>query len=982
MAPYSRLIKFIAVAVVLGTPAAAYAKQPSPFTFSAGDTGLQLGGPGLAPEIRVAPNDLPGVKRVANDLAADFGKVLGVNGTTVVADWNTTVSQRGNSRPLVLLGTLGRSSLIDALVTLKRLDTTAVANKWETFSYQVVHSPWDGRDAVLAIAGSDMRGTIFGAYDVAEQIGVSPWHYWADVPPTKRQYIWAGDNVHTEGPPSVKYRGIFLNDESPGLTGWAGNKFKKSQYGSPFITDFYKLIFELVLRLKGNYVWPAMWSSMFYLDDPNNGPTATEYGIFMGTSHHEPMARADKEQGRFLNGSWDWASNKAGVQAFMEEGVRRSKNWSTVYTLGMRGSGDAASPTLTSSALQEVIQWQQSTLKRILGRPLSEIPQAWVMYKEVPGYWQKGMNVSEDVTLLWSDDNRGNIRRIPIGTEGARSGGSGMYYHFDYVGSPRNYKWINTIQLQKTWEQITLAYDSGIRNIWIANVGDLKALELPTAHFMALAWDRTSFTDVRSTRDWLEVWSARQFGEPAAEPAASIMTTYGKLTARMKYEDLSMTPFAFSTINYDEAENNLNEWTDLLNQAQAVYDGLSAELRTPFLEMVLHPVMAGRGVYEIYTKTALGSKYANEHRTSANRLAREVQAAFAADADLTKRYHSLLNGKWDRILAQTHIGYNNWQEPSANSLPKLSWVTTSAKNALMGVSVQGSSAFFPDTAKLTLPAISPYMSPSDQRWLEVYTRDNGTFTYKITSNGSYVRVTDAERTLSAPGGLSDSRSLITIDWAPVPPGLSVAALTITNLNATSITATVLLPIENYRVPTTNFTGHVEASSVVAIEAEHFAPSPASSPEYMVIPDYSRTLSGVKLPPQTAPQPPGAGPVLVYPFWTFTNASAASFTVYLSPSENANPNSPNRYSFSVDGGSLATVQPVPLTDGSTEPSGWSQAVIQGAYVAKSSLGRLGAGKHELRLWLLEPTMVLTKVVVDVGGLKASLMGPPESFRIGG
>jgi hypothetical protein len=382
MAPYSWLVRFgvAAAGLLLSAPTDVFAQQPSVFLFSASGTGLQLGGSNLAPEIRVAPNDLPGVKRVANDLAADFGKVLGVSGTVVVADWNTTVS-KSSSKPIIVLGTLGQSSLIDGLVSSKRLDTAALANKWETFSYQVVSKPWDGRDAVFVIAGSDMRGTMFGAYDVAEQIGVSPWHYWADVPPTKRQYIWANNAVHTEGPPSVKYRGIFLNDEAPGLTGWGGKKFKRSQYGSPFVSDFYKLIFELVLRLKGNYVWPAMWSSMFYLDDPKNGPMATEYGIFMGTSHHEPMARADKEQGRFLKGSWDWKSNKANVQAFMEAGPVRSKDWSTIYTLGMRGSGDAASPTLDSPTLQEVIQWQQSTLKRVLGKPLSDIPQAWVMYK-------------------------------------------------------------------------------------------------------------------------------------------------------------------------------------------------------------------------------------------------------------------------------------------------------------------------------------------------------------------------------------------------------------------------------------------------------------------------------------------------------------------------------------------------------------------------------------------------------------------------
>ncbi len=497
---------------------------------------------------------------------------------------------------------------------------------------------------------------------------------------------------------------------------------------------------------------------------------------------------------------------------------------------------------------------------------------------------------------------------------------------------------------------------------------------------MAMAWDRASFTDGASTRAWLKRWSARQFGESAAEAAASIMTTYGKLTARMKYEDLSKTPFAFSTVNYDEAELNFKEWTDLLTKAQATYDGLTAELQLPFFEVVLHPVLAGKGVYEIYTKTALGSKYSGEHRTSANKLGRDVQAAFKADADITKRYHSLNNGKWDGIMAQTHIGYNNWQEPSSNSLPTLSWVTTAASNAIMGVSAQRSTTSFPGASQLTLPAINPYLPSADQRWLEIYTRDNGTFTYSITSNASFVTVSNPQGTLSTTSGNSDSRSVLKVNWDAAPPGYTVAALTVTNLNSTSAKATVLVPIENYQAPA-SFKGHVESNGVVSIEAEHYAPSPDSSADYVVVPEYGRTLSGVKLPAKAASQSPGTGSALVFPFYTFTNASSASLTVYLSPSDNANPNSPNRYSFTVDGGSLTTVQRVPLTDGSTDPPGWSDGVTQNAYVKSSSLGKRAAGAHTLKIWLLEPTMVLTKVVVDVGGLKTSLMGPPESVMVG-
>jgi hypothetical protein len=440
-----------------------------------GQSGLQLAGPGNVPQILVSSVDLPGVQRAANDLAADFGRVLGTNATVVVTDtlpWASGGS--GPSKPAIIVGTVGSSRLVDALIASNQVDVTPIQGKWEAYISQPISS--GTVPAALAIVGSDLRGTSFGVYDISEQIGVSPWYWWADVPGKQRTYIFGPTASRIQGSPSVKFRGIFFNDEAPALSGWSKQHFTVSQYGNAFTSGFYARVFELVLRLRANYVWPAMWSGMFYVDDAANGPLATSYGVFMGTSHEEPMARAEKEQGHSLQGSWDWNGNKANVQKYMKDGAVRAKNWTTVFTLGMRGTGDTASTTLTAKSLEEVISWQQATLKDVVGKDLSQIPQAWVMYKEVPGYWQKGMNVSDDVTLFWSDDNRGNIRRIPTAKERLRRGGSGLYYHFDYVGSPRNYKWINTIQLQKTWEQLHLAYQSGNQMMWIVNVGDLKAL--------------------------------------------------------------------------------------------------------------------------------------------------------------------------------------------------------------------------------------------------------------------------------------------------------------------------------------------------------------------------------------------------------------------------------------------------------------------------------------------------------------------------
>lgn len=385
--------------------------------------GLQLASPGGPPSLFVSADDFTGVQRAAGDLAEDFNRVLGAK--AVVSD-SASLPEAGS--PAIIIGTIGRSALVDELIAAGKVDVSSVEGQWETFVSQVVSNDSD-EPVALVIAGSDVRGTIYGIYDISEQIGVSPWYWWADVAPTQREYIFAPAESKLAGPPSVKYRGIFLNDESPGLTNWAAEHYPRSRdLGSPFNSDFYARVLELVLRLKGNYLWPAMWHSMFYLDDERNGPLANDFGVFMGTSHHEPMARADKEQGRFNQGAWDWGSNRANVQNFMREGVERAKDWDTIFTLGMRGSGDAASATLTSAALEEVIKWQQQTLAEIIGEELVDIPQGWMMYKEVPGYWQNGMDVDETVTLCWTDDNRGNIRRVPTASENERVGGSGMYY--------------------------------------------------------------------------------------------------------------------------------------------------------------------------------------------------------------------------------------------------------------------------------------------------------------------------------------------------------------------------------------------------------------------------------------------------------------------------------------------------------------------------------------------------------------------------
>lgn len=351
-------------------------------SFQSSSNALQLATRTFGPSIYVATNEFNGTIRAAQDLAIDFGRVTSQNGTLVQTDRfepsNSSVS------PTIIVGTVGSSKLIDNLIAPGKVDASGIRGKWESYIQTTVDDAVEGGSQALVIAGSDMRGSIYGLYDISETIGVLPYYFWADIPFKQRDAIFALPTTRVHKSPSVKYRGIFINDEEIGLMGWANTRFPKSSYGCPFTHTFYQHVFELILRLKGNFLWPGMKKECgFYADDPLNGAEATRYGIFVGTSHHEPMATSYSEQKRDVV-PFDWLDNLANVQSFFEMGVERAKNFSTMWTLGMRGDGDQENEAYTADTIEEIIEWQQNLLQRETGKDLSEIPQSWVLYKVCP----------------------------------------------------------------------------------------------------------------------------------------------------------------------------------------------------------------------------------------------------------------------------------------------------------------------------------------------------------------------------------------------------------------------------------------------------------------------------------------------------------------------------------------------------------------------------------------------------------------------
>ena len=600
------------------------------------------------------PNDDKGVLRAVNDLKDDFRKVTG----------NLPAA---SGKTAIIVGTVGKSAIIDQLLKVGKIDKNELAGKNEKYLIQIIDNPTNDLQKALVISGSDKRGTIYGIYELSKQIGVSPWYWWADVPVEHQDDLYVKPGKYTDGEPAVKYRGIFINDEAPAFQGWSQAKFGGVN------SKVYEHIFELILRLKGNFLWPAMWANAFFDDDPRNGELANEMGIITGTSHHEPMGRAHDEWRRYGKGPWDYDKNPEVLREFWRGGMERMKNYETVVTVGMRGDGDEPMSESSDIALLErIIKDQRQIISDVTGKKPEETPQVWALYKEVQDYYDKGMRVPDDVTLLLCDDNWGNVRKLPDINAPKRKGSYGMYYHFDYVGGPRNYKWLNVTQIQRTWEQMNLSYAHGVDRLWVVNVGDLKPMEFPISFFLDMAWNPNRF-NANNLQQWTEQWSAQQFGEKYAVEIARLLTLYTQYNSRVTPEMLDDK--TYSPENYNEFETVVSDYKDLTLDAFRLYNLMPAGYRDAFDQLVLFPINAVSNLYEMYYALALNKKYAAQNDVRANVYADEVKEAFARDSILTVHYNEqIANGKWAHQMDQVRIGYTTWQQPDRSIMPKVQYV--------------------------------------------------------------------------------------------------------------------------------------------------------------------------------------------------------------------------------------------------------------------------------------------------------------------
>ncbi|PTX91573.1 glycosyl hydrolase 115 family protein [Opitutus sp. ER46] len=976
--------------LVIAAPLRAVVGEPAYVSFAPAEGAFALATTDATAGIVVAAEDWPGVIRVARDLQADIRRVTTRTPTLTVG------APTSASGDVVLVGTLGRAAWIDELVRAGKLDVSPIRGRWESWVRQVIEQPFPGVARALVIVGSDKRGAIYGTYDLSAQIGVSPWYWWADVTPDRHDALYVAPPRFVQGPPAVRYRGIFLNDEAPALTNWV-----RAKYGDAPVRDkppvppgianygreFYATIFEVLLRLRGNYLWPAMWDNAFNEDDSANAALADEYGIVMGTSHQEPMLRSQMEWDRRHKatiGHWNYAQHPALLEDFWREGIRRNRAFESIITMGLRGANDtemaAGGPDAHRDLLEHIVARQRDILRQELTPDVARVPQLWCLYKEVQDYYEAGMRVPDDVTLLWAEDNWGNVRRLPTAAERERPGGAGVYYHFDYHGGPRSYQWLNTNPLPKIWDQMALAHQYGADRIWIVNAGHFKGYEVPVEFFIDLAWNPARWHG-GNLDEFLRAWATREFGPAAAPEAAALVAGYAKFNGRRKPELLA--PSTYSLVHAREAERVVADFNALAARARALAATLPAAKRDAFYQLVQFPTEASALVNELYVAAGRNALYARQGRASANDFAAETRRLFQADLDLMAYYNGeYAGGRWAHFMDQAHLGYTTWRDPPRNSLDAVPLVTHPVPAAAApALAVEGSEDAWPQLAAttatpvLTAPRLPTFDAVNRQRYyIELFNRGAAPFTFTATPSAPWIRLSAREGRVTG-----DQRLWVSLDWPSVPPGAPEGSI---EFRCGAVRLTV--GVSAFRPATTPVAGaFVENNGVVAIEAEHAARHrPAANGRWTRIADYGHTLSGLRAeaPANQPPATPGQDAALLeYRAHVFAGGPA-ELTLTWSPTLNFMPDRPMRYAVAIDDAKPQIVTLVAANFRAEHHNReWEKVVADNARRSTTRHTLAAPGEHTIRIWMVDPGLVLQRVVLHRTPLPPTYLGPVESLR---
>lgn len=912
----------------------------------------------------------------------------------------TEENSRGDvsARYAIIVGTVGKSEWINTLVARRKIDISPIAGGWERYLIERVDNPAPGIKKAIVIAGSDRRGTAYGLLSVSRAIGVSPWYWWADAPIKQQKYLAVKVNKFTSKEPSVKFRGIFINDEDWGLYRWSKNNFEKER--GNFGPKTYAKVCELLLRLQANYLCPAMHdASMAFHRVPENRLVADSFAIFMGASHCEPLLfNTASEWKRDKMGEWDYINNKAGVDSVLKSRVKECAPFENVYTLALRGLHDRAmnagnDMSARKQMLQEALMSQRKMLVDVIGKRAGEIPQAFTPYKEVLDVYDEGLELPEDVTIVWPDDNYGYMKRLSNPKEQKRSGRSGVYYHSSYLGKPHDHLWMNTISPTLMYEELRKAYDMTADRIWLLNAGDIKSCEFAMDYFLAMAYDIDSFNFERAAGYRAE-WMCGMLGEKHRNDFQDVINSFYKLAFARKPEFMGWgyqwttdkhgkernTDTDFSFTNYREAEARLSEYRRIGNITEKILNALPGENQQAcFYQLLYYPV---KGCELLNRMVLYGQKnrwYSIQQRAATEPLATMTKACHDSLQIITKGYNSLLGGKWNHMMTMKQ-GF----AASYFDLPALRRVTLEP-TASLGLLAEGEDVLKGLKSFHSLPSFNTYLRQS--YYVDVFNKGATPLRWKASAADDWILVSR-----KAGETATEERIEVSIDWAKVPTGekiLGTLEITSDQGEKEHIFISVFNPASpSFPSLAEMDTLFVEHNGYVSMDAAAFHRKVENEAiQIRTIPNLGIENTAIQLGDPVAPAQRTAGrntPRLEYDFYTFGQGSVDVYT-YVLPTfvlstgkgyaGHEATNIETKYGVCIDEGPVMN----PSTSSFEYAQIWYESVLKNCRVNKTTLHIDKPGKHTVKIICGDAGTVLQKIVLDIGGMKRSYLGPQPTRK---
>ena len=896
------------------------------------------------------------------------------------------------SKRAIIIGTLN-NTWIKRLVKQGKINVEGLPGAWERYRIETVKNPGNGFEEALVVAGSDRRGAAYGLLSVSRAIGVSPWYFWGDAPVEKRHALSVNVKPFTSKQPSVKFRGVFINDEDWGLYPWAKYNYEKDR--GNFGPRTYSAVCELLLRLNANYLCPAMHncSTAFY-QVPENKVVADSFGIVMGTSHCEPL---------FLNtatewfgnkyGEWNYETNKHGIDSVLEARVKETAPYENVYTLALRGLHDAAMNGSSDMATRckvmgEAIAAQRDIIARNVKGLIEDIPQTFTPYKEVLDVYDYGLKLPDDVTIIWPDDNYGYMKRLSSPEEQKRSGRSGVYYHASYLGRPHNYLWMNTTAPTFMYEELRKAYDTTADRIWLLNAGDIKLCEFAVDYFLSLAYDIDSFDYQRSARYRTE-WTCSMLGNKHKDSLDDMFNSFYNLSFQRKPECMGFgaqwtndthdreinadTEFSFT--NYGEAERRIAEYMRIGAMAERMMKELPEQKRACFFENVYYQAKG----CELMNRTILyaqrNRQYALQNRAATDYWAKLSTQCYDSLQTITNDYNTMLGGKWDHAVTMEQQNSSAYYERPELRTAKLN------EEADMTIAVDGDDVPRGQSSYHLLPTFSRFVPSA--HYIDVYNRGKKSFTWTAKPSAPWIKLSKANGTVNC-----EERLLVTIDWNKVPKGDRVAGK-IGFTTAEGQKDEVLVSVFNPAQPSIDDVRnqHVETNGVVVMNAADYQRKrEAGDAKITVVPNLGAEGDAVQLGNAVGKKwyasRPDA-PYVEYDFYCFSQGPVDVYT-YVLPTYTLSraqgyagherTGIETHYGVTIDNTRIAE----PSTSSVEYAQNWYDSVLRNCRINKSTLYVPSPGHHKLRVICGDPGTVLQKIVLDFGGLKRSYMGPKSTL----